>query len=148
MTSFPLSFATHSVRVRAMPHLHIQLLTTRGTGLILIRRSVTCFRYACLLAALLGGGFARAAEPDGKSIYDKWCSACHDAGFTGALALQAKYKGSKAAVLTERTDLTPAAVKVFVRKGGSAMPFFRKTEINDTELGALATYLSADRGVK
>ena len=110
-------------------------------------KPVPYFRYV-YLAALFLAGFARAAEPDGKVIYVKWCGACHDSGFTGALALQAKYKGSKPAVLTERTDLEAPVVKVFVRKGGSAMPFFRKTEINDAELGALASYLSAGRGVK
>lgn len=86
---------------------------------------MTYSRYACLLAALFLGGFAQAAAADGQAIYNKWCSACHDSGFTGALALQAKYKGTKPAVLTERTDLAPAVVKLFVRKGGSAMPFFR-----------------------
>ena len=111
-------------------------------------KPVTYFRYPCLLAALFLGGLARAAEPDGKVVYDKWCGACHNSGFTGAIALQAKYKGTKPAVLTERTDLAPAVVKLLVRKGGSAMPFFRKTEINDAELGALASYLSAGRGVR
>lgn len=109
---------------------------------------MTYSRYICLLAALFLGGFARAAEADGRAIYNKWCSACHDSGFTGALALRAKYKGMKPAVLTERADLAPAVVKLFVRKGGSAMPFFRKTEISDAELGDLASYLSAGRGVK
>ncbi len=33
----------------------------------------------------------------------------------------------------------------FVRKGVSVMPFFRKTEISDTELDALAAFLSKQK---
>jgi hypothetical protein len=32
--------------------------------------------------------------------------------------------------------------KAFVRKGVSVMPFFRKTEIGDADLDALAAYLA------
>jgi mono/diheme cytochrome c family protein len=45
-------------------------------------------------------------------------------------------------VLEERTDLTPDTVRHFVRNGVSVMPFFRKTEISDAELEALAAYLA------
>jgi (+)-pinoresinol hydroxylase len=81
---------------------------------------------------------------DGRQVYEKWCTPCHGSGpgHPGTTALEALYKGSKPAVLEERTDLTPAVVKQFVRKGVSVMPFFRKTEISDAELDALATYLS------
>ena len=60
----------------------------------------------------------------------------------GTAALEFHYKGSKPAVLEERTDLTPAMVKSSVRNGVSVMPRFRKTEISDTELDAVATYLT------
>ena len=53
------------------------------------------------------------------------------------------YKGAKPAMLEERTDLTPEIVKHFVRTGVTVMPFFRKTEINDADLDALALYLSS-----
>jgi mono/diheme cytochrome c family protein len=58
------------------------------------------------------------------------------------VALTALYKGSKPAMLEERTDLTPEIIKQFVRNGVSVMPFFRKTEISDADLDALALYLS------
>jgi mono/diheme cytochrome c family protein len=50
-------------------------------------------------------------------------------------------KGSKAALLTERTDLTSAGIKRAVRTGVYVMPRFRKTEITDAELDAIVNYL-------
>ena len=81
---------------------------------------------------------------EGKQVYQYWCWNCHGEGVgkPGTQALAAKYKGSKPAILDQRTDLTPAVTKVFVRKGVSIMPFFRKTEITDTQLDALTTYLA------
>jgi mono/diheme cytochrome c family protein len=91
--------------------------------------------------------FASAAEsqtPEGKAVFEKWCAPCHapGPGHPGTTAIAALYKGAKPAPLEHRTDLTPELVKQFVRKGVSVMPFFRKTEISDTELDALAAYLS------
>lgn len=82
-------------------------------------------------------------DPQGKQVFDKWCAACHAPNdqSPGTLALNAKYKGAIPAALEDRQDLSPAMVKYFVRHGISVMPFFRKTEISDTELDALARYL-------
>jgi hypothetical protein len=63
----------------------------------------------------------------------------------GTAALAAKYKGKQPAVspvLEERTDLTAASVRFFVRQGVSVMAPFRKTEITDADLDALAAYLT------
>jgi mono/diheme cytochrome c family protein len=81
---------------------------------------------------------------EGKQVYQYWCWNCHGEGVgkPGTQALAAKYKGSKPAILDQRTDLTPALTKVFVRKGISIMPFFRKTEITDAQLDSLAAYLA------
>jgi (+)-pinoresinol hydroxylase len=78
--------------------------------------------------------------------YQKFCSQCHGEGVgkPGTLALADKYKGKKPALLEARTDLDPAIVKLFVRNGVSVMPFFRKTEISDEDLDAIAAYLSRD----
>jgi (+)-pinoresinol hydroxylase len=97
--------------------------------------------------AFAGCGLATAADAPagtGKQVYDKWCAPCHAPGpqYPGTIALAALYKGSKPAALADRTDLTPVVVKQFVRRGVSVMPFFRKTEISDAELDALAAYLS------
>jgi mono/diheme cytochrome c family protein len=45
-------------------------------------------------------------------------------------------------VLLEWQDLPAATVKRWVRHGISVMPQFRKTEISDAELDALAKYLA------
>ena len=80
----------------------------------------------------------------GKQVYEYWCWNCHGEGVgkPGTQALEAKYKGSKPAILDQRTDLTPSITKLFVRKGVSIMPPFRKTEVSDTDLEALAAYLA------
>ena len=41
-----------------------------------------------------------------------------------------------------RTDLAPTITQTFVRTGVSVMPPFRKTEIGDADLAALAAYLA------
>lgn len=80
----------------------------------------------------------------GKQVFTYWCATCHSAGdaFPGTVALRTKYQGRLPAELEKRTDLTPEVVKAFVRNGVSVMPFFRKTEIGNSDLDALAAYLS------
>ena len=97
---------------------------------------------AFAMVALSASAMAVSAEPSGQSVYEKWCLPCHRAGQVGAVQLQQRYKGVVPAVLTERTDLQPALISVLVRRGGQVMPIFRKTEISDADLEALATYLT------
>ena len=80
----------------------------------------------------------------GEQVYQRWCSHCHDPGRgqPGTQSLQVKYGDSLPAVLLEREDLTPEAIKTFVRQGVLSMPPFRKTEITDAELDSLATYMT------
>jgi mono/diheme cytochrome c family protein len=84
----------------------------------------------------------------GKQVFEYWCATCHGPGLPGTVALETKYKGSKPALLDQRTDLSPALTKTFVRKGVSIMPFFRKTEISDADLDALADYLARNAGAR
>jgi len=83
-------------------------------------------------------------QPKGYVEYQRFCSACHGEGVgrPGTLALQAKYKGAVPALLDKRTDLTREFVKTTVRNGVTVMPFFRKTEISDADLDAIAAYLT------
>jgi (+)-pinoresinol hydroxylase len=104
---------------------------------------------AVALAGLTLGGSAPAAEPPdahaaGRAVYTKWCAPCHDPGVIhpGTNALTVKYQGVKPGVLLEWKDLHPDAVRYVVRHGISVMPQFRKTEISDAELDALAKFLS------
>ena len=85
-----------------------------------------------------------AAAERGRQVYDKWCTPCHGSGEgkPGTIAAAALYKGSKPAVLGERTDLTAAGVKTAVRAGVFVMPRFRKTEVSDADLDAIVSYLT------
>jgi (+)-pinoresinol hydroxylase len=96
------------------------------------------------LAAAGAGAQAQEAATQGKAVFDHWCAPCHGdgPGKPGTAALQALYGGTKPALLEERTDLVPEITRTFVRNGVTIMPFFRKTEISDEELDALAAYLA------
>jgi (+)-pinoresinol hydroxylase len=82
----------------------------------------------------------------GRAVYQKWCAACHDPGIIhpGTHALMTKYPGGSRAngSITAWTDLPATYVTFMVRHGMSVMPPFRKTEISNGELAALAAYLS------
>lgn len=97
---------------------------------------------ACLALARPVFSADGATIQNGQKVYEYWCTTCHGPALPGTVALETKYKGAKPGLLSERTDLMPAATKTFVRKGVSVMPFFRKTEISDSDLDALAAYLA------
>lgn len=80
----------------------------------------------------------------GAAVFENWCAPCHAPGprHPGTQALDALYKGAKPGALEERTDLVPDLTRAFVRTGVSVMPPFRKTEISDADLEALAAYLA------
>jgi mono/diheme cytochrome c family protein len=80
----------------------------------------------------------------GRQVFAYWCAPCHAAGpkHPGTQALEALYKGSKPAPLEQRTDLVPTITQTIVRTGVSVMPPYRKTEISDADLTALAAYLA------
>jgi (+)-pinoresinol hydroxylase len=86
----------------------------------------------------------------GNELYQYWCATCHGRGpgQPGTTALAAKYKGALPGLLEERTDLSPQAVRFNVRRGTSIMPFFRKTEISEADLEAIAQYLARTPAAK
>ena len=103
-----------------------------------------------------GNESASALIKRGEEAYQARCNLCHgripkDAapGFgtrmSGTEALAVKYGNKKPAVLEDRTDLTVDVVKFFVRHGSGIMPFFRKTEVSDADLNAMAAYLTRKR---
>jgi (+)-pinoresinol hydroxylase len=98
-----------------------------------------------LSVMLAGPAFAapdQAQIDRGHKVFDKWCFPCHGTGVgkPGTDSLAAR--GQKPAVLEERTDLTAPAIKTFVRHGVLYMPMFRKTEVSDADLDAIAAYLT------
>jgi (+)-pinoresinol hydroxylase len=115
--------------------------STRGVSLGALALGLGCT--AGWLAAA-GAEHGATAPPAGVAVYSKWCAPCHAPGIShpGTNALTVKYRGVKPGVLLEWHDLPASTVKFWVRHGVSVMPQFRKTEISDTELDALAQYLS------
>ena len=109
----------------------------------------------CAFIVLLAAGVAastpvfaqESTAQKGKETFQYWCATCHGRGpgQPGTTALTAKYKGQRPGLLEERTDLSIAAVRFAVRRGTSIMPFFRKTEISDTDLDAVSKYLTERR---
>jgi len=103
-----------------------------------------------VVAFVAGAAFAVHAQDNavlatqGQEVFERWCAACHAPGarHPGTQALESLYKGAKPAALEQRTDLVPELTRAFVRTGVSVMPPFRKTEISDTDLTALAAYLA------
>ena len=97
-----------------------------------------------------------AAEKNGKTVFDKWCTPCHGpvaparGGFgTGALpgtaALAVKYQNRVPPVLEQRTNLAPGQIRTVVRNGLFGMPITRKTEVSDKELDDIVAYLTRKR---
>jgi mono/diheme cytochrome c family protein len=84
----------------------------------------------------------------GAAVFNNWCSACHSRGpmnAPGTTSLQFKYQGSLPAALEDRKDLTAEQVRFYVRNGVAMMAPFRKTEVGDADLDALAAYLTRPR---
>ena len=117
-------------------------LEPRATG---TARNQSMNKLLALLVLTLLTAPAQAQDTThGKAVFDKWCAPCHGdgPGKPGTNALHALYKGAKPALIEQRLDLPAELTKQFVRTGVSVMPFFRKTEISDAELDALAAYLA------
>ena len=87
----------------------------------------------------------------GREQFTRSCAPCHGADrgdfgramLPGTDALRIKYQGKLPALLTQRTDLTPAAIKAFVRNGTFSMPPFRKTELSDAQIDEISAYIAA-----
>ena len=117
-----------------------------------MRRAVTAPMGRVLFASLACLAFCAArtansatqSAPPGQAVYEHWCAPCHapGPGHPGTQSLQLKYAGKLPAVLLERRDLAPRTVAQFVRQGVLLMAPFRKTEISDAELAALAAYVA------
>lgn len=89
-----------------------------------------------------------AREPRGYVEFQRACAVCHGSGPAkpGTRALRTKYRGKLPALLERRTDLAAAYVKFIVRHGVTVMPPFRKTELSDADLDAIAAYLGRKHG--
>lgn len=79
---------------------------------------------------------------EGKDVYNYWCAACHLPGKPAFIALLTLHEGAVPPDLEARPDLDAQYVQYIVRNGLSVMPHFRKTQITDSQLDALANYLA------
>ncbi len=106
-----------------------------------------------VLAVLLStNAFGQGTEQiaHGKEVFEHYCKPCHGDGrgddgapmLPGTHALTLKYRGVKPGLLEARTDLPADVLKAFVRTGVASMPPFRKTEVTDDDLAAVAAYLA------
>jgi mono/diheme cytochrome c family protein len=81
----------------------------------------------------------------GQQVYQHWCAPCHanSTHAPGTVALYFKYQGDVIPVLEARDDMDEDMLRHFIREGVSVMPSFRKTEISDADITAIAAYLQA-----
>lgn len=104
---------------------------------------------ALLPAGAVLGQDARAIAR-GRDVFAHYCAPCHGEGrgddgaplLPGTHALTLKYGGAKPGLLEERTDLPAELLTALVRNGVASMPPFRKTEVTDEDLAAIAAYLA------
>lgn len=104
--------------------------------------------------ALLVAAAAARAQPHsidhGKEVFEHYCKPCHGDGrgddgapmLPGTHALTLKYRGQTPGLLERRGDLPADLIKAVVRSGVASMPPFRKTEVTDADLEAVAAYLA------
>jgi mono/diheme cytochrome c family protein len=86
----------------------------------------------------------------GKLQFARQCAACHGQGagddgskqLPGTDALARKYKGELPPQLELRRDLNADVIRMFVRNGSGAMPMFRKSELTDADISAIAAYIA------
>jgi mono/diheme cytochrome c family protein len=91
------------------------------------------------------------ADLPGRTIFERQCAPCHGAGpgddgspmLPGTAALSRRYGGEIPGALELRDDLDGDALRLFVRNGIGAMPSFRKAELADADIDAIAAYLKA-----
>jgi mono/diheme cytochrome c family protein len=82
----------------------------------------------------------------GHAAFEHICAACHGPDLhegrllPGTQSLSVKYHGVRPAALEQRTDLTAPYVTYIIRHGSYGMPFFRKTEVSDADMQAIAAY--------
>ena len=82
------------------------------------------------------GGFA-----EGQVLFQAKCALCH-VGFAPGTTALARRLGKDHALIAERTDLTADYVRQVVRGGLNNMPPLTRVEVSDSELNAIAAYLT------
>jgi mono/diheme cytochrome c family protein len=108
------------------------------------------FAPVVLLAAASAGTAWAADAPltahqeQGQKLYRSTCIYCHGEKVWGTFALERRL-GADRGLLEKRTDLVAALVKSVVRNGLGSMPAYRRTELTDADVDAIADYLTRER---
>lgn len=96
--------------------------------------------------ATLGSGAPAAQTAEtiarGRQIYANWCVHCHREGGSATRVLEQRYRGRVPAVIEERTDLAAAGIVRLLRTQTPGMTAFRPTDLTDSDLEAVAVYLT------
>jgi cytochrome c5 len=80
-------------------------------------------------------------QVQGKRLFGHTCIYCHSLGVWGTNRL-AKRLDKDRALLENRTDLSATQIQAVVRQGIGSMPPLRKTELSDSDVQAIAAYLT------
>jgi mono/diheme cytochrome c family protein len=102
---------------------------------------------AALALLLCAATLAGAAEDlsteqqQGKALFEATCNHCHNARGFGTERLRARLPEDRA-VLVERTDLDPAYIRTIVRNGLASMPAYTPTDLDESQIRAIAAYLT------
>lgn len=128
---------------------------THGTCLAAGKRAALAAGMPALLAlfaaAPAGAQEAESAAERGAEVYLASCSYCHDRlpadaaldALPGVASLELKYGGRLSPYIRERPDLANADVlTAFLRNGAGSMQPFRKTELTDADIAAIAAYFA------
>jgi len=99
------------------------------------------WRTTAVVLAALTLVTARAAELDGQALYRQKCAMCHDVSGMGT-GLLARRLDPEVAELQKRSDLGAAFVERAARVGLLNMPPITRADVGDSELRAIARYLS------
>lgn len=86
-------------------------------------------------------------QEQGRKLFNGSCIWCHGPNVWGTFTLSRRL-GADHALLAQRTDLVGAYVKSVVRTGLGSMPAFRRTELTDADVEAIADYLTRANPVK
>jgi mono/diheme cytochrome c family protein len=84
---------------------------------------------------------ATPATPDGKALFARRCGICHFTDGGGTWMLERRL-GKPQALLESRTDLLVPYIRLIARRGLNGMPRFTRVELPDSDLEAIAVYLT------
>ncbi len=84
---------------------------------------------------------SRAADPDGRQLFQHKCAPCHGAVGMGTGLLARRMK-PEVAPLEKRDDLSTVYVERAARIGILNMPPITRAEVSDAQLTSIAQYLA------